>query len=376
VDSGACVLQTHRQRMDPRRAGAEPDVSLVFTPQVATATLPVLSDRQRVEGPTLPLRTLGRTGLSVTAAGLGLAALGRPAYMARGRNVDLGVDRSVAAMKRRCHDLLDVAYAAGVRYVDVARSYGLAELFLREWWNERQLPDDALTVGSKWGYTYTGAWQLAPPAHEVKSLTLDTLKRQAAESRALLGRHLSLYQIHSATLESGVLDDAAVLAELVSLHERGLYIGITVTGPRQADIVRRALDVRVDGVNPFDVVQATWNLLEPSATVALAEAKAEGCGVIIKEVLANGRLTSRHGGPELRSLRTYAAGLCTSVESVAIAAALAQPWADVVLSGAVTCEQLQEHVAAVVLGAHSVPPVPIAEPSHLYWRRRATLAWR
>jgi aryl-alcohol dehydrogenase-like predicted oxidoreductase len=345
----------------------------MVTTQVATATLPVLSERQRVEG---PVHTLGRTGLLVSAAGLGLAALGRPAYMARGRNVDLGSDRSVAAMKRRCHELLDVAYGAGIRYVDTARSYGLAESFLREWCDERQVRDDAITIGSKWGYTYTGAWQLDVPTHEVKCHSLDMLRRHADESQALLGPRLSLYQIHSATIESGVLEDATVLAALIRLREQGLYIGVTVTGPRQADVIRRALEVRIDGVNPFDVVQATWNLLEPSATVALAEAKAEGWGVIIKEVLANGRLTTRHAGPELRQLRRHAASLCTTVEALAVGAALAQPWADVVLSGAVTSQQLLEHVAAVALGPDAVPPMPIAEPSHLYWRRRALLAWR
>ena len=330
----------------------------------ATATLP-----------SMPLRSLGRTGLPVSAIGLGLAALGRPAYMARGRDADLGRDRSVGAMKRRCHALLDRAYAAGIRYVDAARSYGLAELFVRGWWDTRRLPDDALVVGSKWGYTYIGGWDLDAPIHEVKSLSLDTLQRQAAESRATLGRRLTLYQIHSATLESGVLDDAPVLAYLVRLREQGLSIGITVTGPRQADVIRRALEVRIDGVNPFETVQATWNLLEPSATMALAEAKAEGWGVVIKEVLANGRLTTRHGGPELRELRAHAAGLGTTIEMLAVAAALAQPWADVVLSGAVTCEQLHEQVAALALPTHRVPPIPIAEPSHLYWRRRATLPW-
>jgi aryl-alcohol dehydrogenase-like predicted oxidoreductase len=186
-------------------------VNGLFATEVATAL------------PALPVHTLGRTGLLVSAAGLGLAALGRPAYMARGRHEDLGSDRSVAAMRRRCHELLDVAYAAGIRYIDTARSYGLAELFLHEWWNERELPPHAMTIGSKWGYTYVGGWQLDAPAHEVKNLSLDTLKRQASESRDLLGTRLSLYQIHSATLESGVLDDAAVLAELVRLRQEGLY---------------------------------------------------------------------------------------------------------------------------------------------------------
>ena len=73
---------------------------------------------------------LGSTGLVVSRLGLGLAALGRPAYINLGRSRDLGRDRSVADLERRCHEMLDAAYAAGVRYFDAARSYGMAENFL------------------------------------------------------------------------------------------------------------------------------------------------------------------------------------------------------------------------------------------------------
>ncbi|HZE06819.1 MAG TPA: aldo/keto reductase, partial [Solirubrobacteraceae bacterium] len=98
------------------------------------------------------------------------------------------------------------------------------------------------------------------PVHEVKDLSVATLLRQEAESRALLGSSLQLYQIHSATIESGVLDDAAVLEELARLRSEGLLIGLTVTGPGQAETIERALDI-----GGFDAVQATWNLLERSA---------------------------------------------------------------------------------------------------------------
>src|SRR5713101_3201530 len=81
----------------------------------------------------MQLRLLGSTGLTVTPIGLGLAALGRPRYINLGRDADLGDDRSVAAMERRCHEMLDAAYAAGIRYIDAARSYGLAEAFLASW---------------------------------------------------------------------------------------------------------------------------------------------------------------------------------------------------------------------------------------------------
>ena len=186
------------------------------------------------------------------------------------------------------------------------------------------------------GYIYRGQWQLDAPVHEVKDHSITTLRHQLIETRAILGQRVSLYQIHSADSTCGVLDDHAVLNELRRLREQGLCVGLTVTGPRQRDVIRQALDIRVDGVMLFDTVQATWNRLEPSAGDALADAHREGWGVIVKEALANGRLTNRFGGPELRDLRERASDLETAVETLAMAATLAQPWADVVLSGAVT----------------------------------------
>ncbi len=306
----------------------------------------------------MALRPLGATGLKVTPIGFGLAAVGRPGYITLGREHDIGSDRSVESLERRSHDVLNAAYDAGIRYFDAARSYGFAERFLASWLHQRALAADAVTVGSKWGYTYVGDWRVDARMHEVKDHSLAALHRQIQESRALLGEYLDLYQIHSATLESGVLDDHAVLAELTALRAGGLTIGLSVSGPRQAEVIRRALTVRIDGVNPFQSVQATWNLLEPSAGPALADAHDAGWGVIIKEALANGRLALQ--------------------DRTAIAAALANPWVDVVLSGAVTVEQLGSNVMAATM-----PLAPdqltelakLAEPADQYWKERSQLAW-
>jgi len=306
----------------------------------------------------MELRPLGATGLRVTPIGLGLAALGRPGYITVDRSKDLGADRSVTALEGRSHAVLSAAYDAGIRYFDAARSYGFAERFLASWLHQRGLRPTEITVGSKWGYTYVGDWQVDARVHEVKDHSLAALRRQIEESRALLGEYLDLYQIHSATLESGVLDDHAVLAELNTLRTSRLVIGLSVSGLRQTEVIRRALAVSVDGVNPFQSVQATWNLLEPSAGPALAEAHDAGWGVIIKEALANGRLASR--------------------DRVAIAAALANPWVDVVLSGAVTEAQLRSNAAAldVQLSADELAELSnLAEPPDQYWKERGALPW-
>jgi aryl-alcohol dehydrogenase-like predicted oxidoreductase len=160
------------------------------------------------------------------------------------------------------------------------------------------------------------------------------------------------------------------------LRSSGLVVGLTVTGPNQADVIRRALRVSVDGVNPFQVVQATWNLLERSAAAALAEAKAHGWGVIIKEALANGRLTERAEGGHATKLRSGAVARRTTSDALALAAALSHPWADVVLAGAVSPEQLESNLKAVAL-APEVEDLPdIAESPADYWARRSDLAWQ
>jgi aryl-alcohol dehydrogenase-like predicted oxidoreductase len=252
----------------------------------------------------------------------------------------------------------------------------MAEDFLGTWLKARNPPRDAITVGSKWGYDYVGSWRLDAPVHEVKDLSIDTLRRQIAESRSHLGDRLQLYQIHSATLESGILDDALVLGELLQLRARGLVIGLTVTGPGQAATIGRALRVNVDGVNPFQVVQATWNLLERSSGAALAEAKARGWGVIVKEALANGRLTERAEGKYVTELRKEAAARRTTVDAIALAATISQTWADVVLSGAVTTEQLESNLRALDLVREPGEWPDIAEPPADYWARRSALAWQ
>jgi len=282
--------------------------------------------------------------------------------------------------------VLDAAWVGGVRYVDAARSYGRAEEFLAGWIAARGITPDELTVGSKWGYRYTAGWRVRAEVHEIKDHSLTALREQLAESRGHLGAHLRVYQIHSATLESGVLDDARVLDELARLRDEGLLVGLTASGPRQAETISRALTIERGGRRVFGSVQATWNLLEPSAGDALAEAHEAGVGVIVKEALANGRLAGRADGRDdaspygdaQRALEDEAQRLSVGVDALALAAVLAQPWVDCVLSGAVRVEQLEANLRALSI---TVPPdvmerlLGLAISPTVYWARRAATAW-
>jgi aryl-alcohol dehydrogenase-like predicted oxidoreductase len=319
----------------------------------------------------MPMRALAHGGPAVSRIGLGLAALGRPAYITGGRQDDLP-DRSVEGLRARTHAMLDAAYESGIRYFDAARSYGRAEEFLGGWLAGRGHAD--AVAGSKWGYRYTGDWRLDADQQEVKEHSLAMFTAQLAQTRALLGDRLALYQVHSLTPESGLLDDRGLLAALARLRAEGVIIGLTTSGPFQADTLRSALQATVDGQPLFSAAQVTWNLLEPSVAPAAAEAAAAGWTILIKEALANGRLAPGDPAGQLARLDALAAARNVTADAIALAAALANPWASVVLSGAVTPRQLQENLAA--LAVSDLPQLDFAEPPGAYWTARAARPWR
>ena len=301
----------------------------------------------------------------MAALGLGLAAIGRPAYITSGRARDLPGERSRDELRARAHELLDAAYATGVRYVDAARSYGDAEQFLGSWLAARDAAD--VFVASKWGYAYVGDWRRDAEQHEVKRHDLATFERQLAETRALLGDRLRLYQVHSVTPDSPLLTDRPLLDRLAALRDSGVEIGVSTSGPDQAGAIERVLELGL-----FSSVQATWNLLETSAGPALAAAHGAGWRVVVKEGVANGRLAV----DVPPALAAVAAAKGTGPDAVALGAAAAQPWCDVVLSGAVTPDQLRSNATAVALAAGELATLAaLAEPPETYWSTRSRRPW-
>jgi aryl-alcohol dehydrogenase-like predicted oxidoreductase len=320
--------------------------------------------------------------------GIGLAALGRPGYVTLNHASDLGGRYDPSSMEAHAHAVLDAAFGAGIRYVDAARSYGRAEDFLASWLKKRNVEPGQITVASKWGYTYTAGWSTSATQHEVKDHSLTAFERQLGESLETLGRYLSLYQIHSVTAESKTLEDDALIDAIARLRERGIRAGLSVSGAGQDVAIRRSLEVRRDGERVFDSVQATWNLLERGAESALQDAHDAGMKVVVKETLANGRLTGGAGSgkqrndevffPSVARIRELAESRGTTVEMLALSVALSRPWADVVLSGAATVAQVQSTVAARELPYDAgldeqLRSAPIGSAE--YWRGRSSFTW-
>jgi aryl-alcohol dehydrogenase-like predicted oxidoreductase len=303
----------------------------------------------------------------VSAFGVGLAALGRPAYINLGRTDALPADRTVDALRAASWAVLDAAYDAGIRWVDVARSYGRAEEFLAGWLDNH--PD--VTVSSKWGYAYVGDWRIDADVHEVKEHTRDRFRAQLAQTRELLGDRLALYQVHSLTVDSPLFTDDALLADLAA---SGIRTGFSTSGPAQADTVRKALALTVHGQRVFTAVQSTWNPLETSVGPALAAAHRDGAHVLVKEALANGRLAVQPPDVVTALAKKYQVG----PDAIALAAAAAQPWADTVLLGPAGVPQLRSNLTArdISLTAAELDELAaLAQAPQEYWARRAALPW-
>lgn len=309
----------------------------------------------------------------VRRLGLGLAALGRPAYINLGRSEVLPEQRTSAAMRERTRAVLDAAHARGVRWVDAARSYGSAEEFLAEWLTERG--HDDVTVSSKWGYAYVAEWRLETEVHEVKEHSVERLRTQWAETRQLLGDRVHLYQVHSLTTSSPLFDDLALQYELARLRDSGVRLGLSTSGAVQAEAIERAWEIEIGGRQLFGAVQSTWNSLEPSVGHALAEVHHGGWQVLVKEVLANGLLAVRPPETLARIARRHGVG----PDAVAVAHVLSRPWADVVLLGPASVDQLLSNLAATSVrlsGDEIAELATLARDAATYWGERAALPWR
>jgi len=309
--------------------------------------------------------------------GLGLAALGRPGYINLGHDEHIGEDKSIDGLEKNAHEVLKLAWENGIKNFDAARSYGYAEKFLRSWIDKMSIGPEQIHVSSKWGYIYTADWKIKADNHEIKEHSSLNLQKQWSESKTILSNYLKLYQIHSATLESGVLTNYGVLTYLDDLKKKGLKIGFSVSGPNQSETIEKAFDIKINGRDLFDSVQVTWNLLENSTTATLKHASSLGKQIIIKEAMANGRLLIKDD-PNRQALYKLSDAKGCSLDALCLSAVMHQPFVDIVLSGASNITQLSGNLEAmnIQLNENELDSLKsLREDKHTYWERRSKLVW-
>lgn len=310
--------------------------------------------------------------------GLGTAALGRPQYInvrqKNSKNSDLDT------FKKHSFSVLEAAYNSGIRYFDTAPGYGLAEELVLEWLRTKD--DRSIEVATKWGYTYTANFNENATVHEVKEHSVSKLNEQWNLSKQLLP-YLKVYQIHSATLETGVLENTEILERLAFLkREHNLKIGLTTTGTNQVEVIKKALTVLVDGEQLFDLFQVTYNFLDQSLLAISKELISQNKSIVIKEALANGRVFRNKNYPQYNKMYATLEDLAqkhnVGVDAISLKYCEQTIPKSVILSGASATSQLKENLKInsfslssneiEILNSFKVTP-------EFYWSERKQLQW-
>lgn len=312
--------------------------------------------------------------------GLGTAAIGRPHYI----NLKAGNENTdpfdLEKFTQKGIALLSAAYKKGIRHFDAAPGYGIAEQILLKW-IELEQPEN-ITVSTKWGYTYVADFDPDATVHEVKEHSLEKLNEQWEQSRLLLP-HLKIYQIHSATLDSGVLENTEVLNRLYELKkEHNIEIGLSVSGDNQNEIISKASSVEINGELLFDSFQITFNVFDQSLLVISDVLEKAGKKIIIKEALANGRVFSNHKFPNYEStyslLESLAKKYEVGVDAIALRFCLDTIAPYSLLSGAVEEQHLEANLEAekFKLTINELTALKnLAIDSKVYWSERKQLVW-
>jgi len=323
--------------------------------------------------------TSENSNLQESRLGLGLAAIGRPEYINIREHPD--EDKAESSYRQRAISLLEFAYQKGIRDFDTAASYGKGEQFLKDWYHEKRYPD--VRLSSKWGYTYKANWEIGYKGpHEVKEHSLDKLREQWSNAAELLPG-LKTYQIHSATFESGVLNNKEVLDELHRIKRTtGTQIGVSVSGANQKDVISAAAKIKVGGKDLFDSFQVTYNILDTSTHKVLRGLHEKGKTVIVKEALANGRLLRNKNYPRYEPLYKMLDDLASvhgvGTDTIALRFVMDNLKPSVILSGAITKLQLGSNLKALSI---KLSPKEIASlkkfhiEAEAYWLERKQLSW-
>lgn len=318
-------------------------------------------------------------GITVNRIGLGTAAIGRPSYInIRQENNSF---QSLNDFCAKGMAVLERAYSLGVRYFDTAPGYGLAESLLMDWVKKKGDPD--IQVATKWGYTYVANFKADAELHEIKEHSLAKLNEQWSNSMALLP-NLKVYQIHSATLETGVLINQEILHRLREIkNEYDLVIGLTTSGANQSETIKKALDVEFEGKQLFELFQVSYNIFEQSFANLARELAKDKKQLIVKEAMANGRVFPNQNYPAYSEayqvLSSLAEKLQVGIDAIALRFCIQSIPSTRVLSGAANERHLSDNLQANAfeLTVDDLEMLQqLAVDPYLYWEERKQLIWQ
>ncbi len=315
----------------------------------------------------MEMRTFGRTGMQLSVLGFGCGAVG--GLMVRGDPLDQ--ERTVAR-----------ALAAGVNYFDTAVQYGNGESEKNLGRVLQKLKPADVVVGTKVRLPSADFGRIADAVTQSLEASLGRLRRDRVD----------IFHLHNAVTATGggqalniqqVLGDVVPAFEKLRRQGKTRFLGLTAVGDTAA--LQQAI-----GARAFDSAQVVYNMLNPSAAIALPanypaqdygrlfdHTKAAGTGVIGIRVLAGGALSGsaeRHSiaspPPEpIGSAMSYDGdiararrlmplveeGFAKNLTEAATRFAISHPAFGTILVGMAAPQQFEDALAAVLKG-----PLPAA----------------
>lgn len=288
----------------------------------------------------LPKRTLGRTGLQVTALGFGALEL---------RGMVAGVGRPLAPGQPE--RILQAVLDAGINYIDVAVDYGEAEAHIGQCISHRRRE---FFLASKCGCPLDVS-RFAPHERTLFGVPLPRLHNYSRQTivdachqslRRMQTDYLDVLQCHFSPARA-VLEQEGAIETLQDLKQAGKirFIGCSSILPHLIDHI---------GMGVFDVLQIPYSALQPEHEAAIAQAARAGAGVVIRGGVARGEPGVGHGSVGVWQ-RWEQANLGELLEGVSatefmLRFTLSNPDVHTTIVGTLNPAHLQENLAAVCKG--------------------------
>ena len=294
----------------------------------------------------MTFRRLGKSGLTVSALGLG------------SNNFGMRIDAAASRL------VVDAALDAGVTFIDTSDSYGSSEVILGEILKGRR---DDVVLATKFGSHLHRAgispdWDDRGSRRYIRQAVERSLERLQTD-------WIDLYQLHYPDPDTPIAETLGALTELV--HEGKIrYIGSSNLAAWQVADADWA--ARTAGLEHFVSAQNQYNLFEREPDRELLPALERfGLGLIPYFPLASGMLTGKYRrgteipaesrvaqwgmAPQLtnsrydviEALHTFASSRGVTMVDVAIGSLLARDVVGSVITGATTPDQVASNVAAV-----------------------------
>lgn len=305
--------------------------------------------------PDLPKRTLGRTGLNVTALGFGALEL-------RGMVAGVGRPLTPGQPERILHAVLD----AGINYIDVAVDYGEAEAHIGRCLASRR---QEFFLASKCGcpldvtrFTPSERTRFGVPLprlHDYRRKNIIDAVHQSL--RRMQTDYLDVVQFHFSPARE-ILEQEGAIETLHDLQRAGKirFLGCSSILPNITDHITMGV---------FDVFQIPYSALQPEHEAAIAAAARTGAGIVIRGGVARGEPGPGQGSTDVWKLWEHARmdelleGM--SATEFLLRFTITNPDMHTTIVGTLNPTHLHDNIAAVLQG-----PLPTA----VYHEARRRLA--